>query len=323
MSESTVQASAKFVDWMNACGCSVAVTGASGWIGRAVAHLVLQALGPEGVDRLRLYGSRAGAVDVGGRIIPLESLDNARPLGEGEWIVLHLAVAGTDRETDPFVLRAQNEAMLADALGLAGAAGRVRRFVSASSGAVYQAGQGSLEKQAYSDLKRDQEQIVHAWAAKTGVPILIPRIFNVGGPYMNHPKRYALGSFVQQALAGGMIEIGATRPVLRSYVHVLELARVMFDLSIGEAPLTVFDTAGSEIVEMADLAAAVGRALERPNLVVRRPMLSDHDEDRYVGNGEIYRAALWASGVQPTPLDQIILDTAVWLGRAEDTRSGA
>ncbi|MDB5460204.1 MAG: NAD-dependent epimerase/dehydratase [Caulobacteraceae bacterium] len=306
-----MQANAKLVDWLDGGG-GVAITGASGWIGRAMAHAVLEAAGRDPAARLRLYGSQHRSIDIAGRSVRLEPLHGGAPLGEGQWLVLHLAVAGADRVADPDALRALNEAMLADVLALAQTA-PVRRFVSASSGAVYQTAQGSPGKQGYNDLKRDQETIVHAWGRKAGVPLLIPRIFNVGGPYMTHPGSYALGSFIQQALAGGVIEIGARRPVLRSYVHVLELAQVVFDLALDDAAPLAFDTAGPEVVEMADLAAAVGRALDLPNLEVVRPALETTQEDRYVGDGRVYQAALARAGLAPVGLEAIIRDTAAWL----------
>ncbi len=310
MSDSPIHASAKLTAWLAQGARGVAITGASGWVGRAMSHCALQALGPDAGDRLRLFGSRAGTLPLAGQALPLESLDNPAPLGPGEWIVLHLAVSGADRIADLQANRARNEAMLAQALALAGSA-QVRRFVSASSGAVYAPPQAAPDKQAYCDLKRDTEQVARAWSGKTGVPLLIPRIFNIGGPYMNHAARYALGDMIQQARAGGVIRIQASKPVLRSYVHVLELARVVFDLALEPQAAIVFDTAGEAVVEMADLARAVGRALDLPGLHIERPPLAAEGEDRYVGDGAIYRSALSGPAVG---LDVIIRDTAAWLG---------
>ena len=295
-------------------GGGVAITGASGWIGGAMAHVALQAMSGVGAERLRLFGSRARAVEIAGDVREVEALVGAGPLAPGPWLVLHLAVTGPDREPDPDALRALNEGMLADALALAGT-GEVRRLVSASSGAVYLPAQPDLHKQAYNDLKRDQEQIARAWAAKTGAPLLLPRIFNVGGPYMTKADRYALGSFVRQAETTGAIEIGARRPVLRSYVHALELAQVSFHLALGEEADLAFDTAGAETVELADLAAAVGRALALPDLKIARPPMGAEAEDRYVGDGHAYRQALDEMGAEPVPLDAIIRDTAAYLRR--------
>lgn len=305
--------SARLVDWLGDSDRGVAITGASGWIGRAMVHCVVEAAG-HALPKLRLFGSEPRVVEVAGRSLPVEALQGAPPLGGGEWLVLHLAVAGPDRLSDTDALRALNNAMLGDVLALAGT-GQVRRLVCASSGAVYQVGWGSPERQAYCDLKREQEARVRTWADERGAPLLLPRIFNVGGPYMTHPGSYALGDFIRQARAGGVIEIGARRPVLRSYVHVLELAAVVFDLALGEAPVLAFDTAGPQVVEMGDLAAAVGRVLDLPHLAIRRPALEAGAEDRYVGNGVVYRAALARMGAEPIALDEIIRDTAEWLGR--------
>ena len=300
-----MQASAKFVDWSRGRRRGVAITGASGWIGRAMAHAALSA---GGEAPLRLFGSRAGRIQVAGRDVAIEPLADAAPLGDGEWIVLHMAVAGADRVAEPQALRALNDGLLADAFRLTEGA-QVRRFVSASSGAVHRLSQGGPEKQAYAALKHGQEQAARDWAGQTGTPLLIPRIFNVGGPYMNHAGRYALGDFVQQALSGGVIEIGATRPVIRSYVHALELARVVLDLALAdEAEITV-ETQGTETVEMAGLARSVGRALGL-DVDIRRAPMTSQEEDRYVGDGTLYRAALDA---EPIGLDQIIRATAAWL----------
>lgn len=309
--ESSVQASAKLTAWLAGGERGVAITGASGWIGRALTHSVLQALGSDAPGRLRLFGSQAREIAVAGRILPMESLSNPAPLGAGEWIVAHLAVAGADRFADPQERLRQNRAMQADALDLAGT-GQVRRFVLASSGAVYAPAQADSDKQAYNDLKREQEAAVGAWACKTGVPVLVPRIFNVGGPYMNHAERYALGSLITQAKEGGPMRIQARRPVLRSYVHALELARVVFDLALDEAASITLDTAGEEVVELADLAAAIRRVMDLPGVAIERPPLEAGAEpDRYVGDGAAYRAAL---GGPPLGLDAIIRDTAAWLG---------
>jgi nucleoside-diphosphate-sugar epimerase len=155
---------------------------------------------------------------------------------------------------------------------------------------------------------------VRSWSVRTGAPLLIPRIFNVGGPYINRVRAYALGDFIAQALTGDVIRIQARRPVIRSYVHVHELARVILDLALGASGPTSFDTAGPEVVEMADLAHAVGRALDRPLDIDRPPM--EAGEDRYVGDGRLYQAALARSGATPVGLDQIIRDTADFMQRS-------
>jgi nucleoside-diphosphate-sugar epimerase len=312
MAESKVAAKTTFADWTTGRKGGVAITGASGWVGSAIVHQLLRDLpGSDGVP-LRLFGSTARTLEVGGRRLAVESLSDAASLGEGEWLVLHLAVVGADRlGGDPERLRAANDAVLSQTLNLARTAA-VRRFVYASSGAVYQNG-ATAEKQAYGEMKRAQEGVAQDWAAKASVPLLIPRIFNVGGPYINHVGAYALGSFIEQALASGVIEIQARQAVLRSYVHLFEFARVLFELSLSDEASLTFDTAGDDVVEMSDLARAVRSALAL-DLDIRRPPMSP-GEDRYVGDGRLYQAAVARCQGEPIGLDRIVRDTAEYLRR--------
>jgi nucleoside-diphosphate-sugar epimerase len=208
-------------------------------------------------------------------------------------------------------LKAANDTLLNQALTLA-ATGAVRRFVYASSGAVHQTG-GAPKQQAYREMKQAQEGRVQAWSARTGASLLMPRIFNVGGPYITHARAYALGDFIAQAMAAGVIRIAARRAVIRSYVHVHELARVILDLALDADGPLAFDTAGTEVVEMADLALAVARVMDRPIEIERAPM--ETGEDRYVGDGRLYQAALARTGAVPIGLDRIVRDTAAFMRR--------
>ena len=311
MAESTVAADSTFADWTTGRKGGVAITGASGWIGSAIVDHLLQTFPTSGAIPLRLLGSSARTLEIAGRRITVEPLLDAAPLGAGEWLVLHLAVVGADRlGGDLDSTLAANDAVLAQTLRLASTAS-VRRLVYASSGAVYQTGVAP-RKQAYSEMKRRQEATVRAWAGDAGAPLLVPRIFNVGGPYINHIDAYALGSFIRQALATGVIEIEARRPVLRSYVHLDEFARVLFALALGAEDGLTFDTAGAEVVEMADLARAVGTTLDL-EVEIRRPPMSESGEDRYVGDGRVYQAAVARRQGAPIGLDRIIRDTADYM----------
>lgn len=313
MGESSVGASAKFAEWADEAPRGVAITGASGWVGRAMAHAVAHASSARNDLQLRLFGSAERPVEAANSRFALESLASAAPLDpRRQWLVVHLAVAGADRESDPERRRSLNDGLLQAAFRLAEAA-EVRRFVSASSGAVHQRS-GSPEQQAYAALKRDHEAVARDWAGRTRTPLLLPRIFNLGGPYMNHARRYALGDLIAQARAGGPIRIGASRPVIRSYVHVLEFAEVVLDQALAEAEEVLFETAGTEEVEMAGLARAVAAALGR-DVEILRPAMSSAEEDRYVGDGAAYRAALKALGAEPIGLAEIIRDTEAWLAK--------
>ena len=315
--ESGTAPSPKFVAWLADRQAKIAVTGASGWIGRAVVHLALQGgLEPAG-GRLRLFGSRDQAMQLCGRRLQVEALSGAGALGDGDWIVLHLAVVGPDRIAggDPLATRAANDALLTDALRLAGS-GAVRRFVFASSGAAGQAAMAAAPHP-YGAMKLAHEARLRAWAAVHRQPLLTARVFNLGGPYINHVQRYELGDFILAARREGRIGVAAAREVFRSYVHVLELARVLFDQALDEArPEIAFDTRGQEIVEMGDGGRTVGEGGGGGACGMERPDVRAGDPDWYVGSEEAYQTALFRSGAAPCDLRTIIRDTAVYIGGA-------
>ncbi len=317
--ESPTTPSPKFVAWAAGRQAKIAVTGASGWIGRAVVHLALQG----GLDssRLRLFGSRSQVLELCGGRLAVETLAEAPRLGEGDWIVLHLAIVGPDRITggDPVATREINDALLVQAMALAGSA-CVRRFVFASSGAAGRAA-AAAAPESYGLMKLAHEAALRDWAAQHGLPLLTARVFNLGGPYISPVERYAIGDFIQAARRGGLIRVAAGRGVFRSYVHVLELARVVFDQALDDARAEIaFDTCGREIVEMGDLARVVAEVAKGGGCRIERPAIRADEPDWYVGAGEAYQAALFRSGAAPCDLRTIIGDTAAYLADLEAGR---
>ena len=112
--------------------------------------------------------------------------------------------------------------------------------------------------------------------------------------------------------------MAAERGVFRSYVHVLELARVLFDQALDTArPQIGFDTCGREIVEMGELARTVAEAVGGGAIRIERPALRPEDPDWYVGSAPAYRTALLRSGAAACDLRTIVRDTAHYLSRPE------
>jgi nucleoside-diphosphate-sugar epimerase len=293
----------------------VAIVGASGWVGMALIEQILAACPDLAPDRLRLFGSSVRDLNLGGRQARTEPLDALSSLGNGDWLVLHAAIIGADRVDggDLAEMRRRNDALLDQVLALA-ETGRTRRLVAFSSGAADRPEAGSAPRRAYATMKRDHEGVAAGWARRTGRAVLIPRIFNLGGPFINHAEAYALGDFILAASRHGRIAIGAADPVFRSFVHVSEMARVILDMAVDDAQSAEpFDIAGAEIVELGALAVAVGEAVERADAVIERPEPGDGAGDWYVGDGRRYQSALFRRGEHPTPLAQIVADTVAYL----------
>lgn len=303
----------------------IALTGAGSWLGRAFLALLVQEDALPRAEKLRLFASSERTIRLGGRSVVIEKLADATPLSGGPWLMFHFAFLGKERTGDmsfaDFI--AANDAVLVETLRIASPASDLR-LVFTSSGAAYAvdpdipAGDPSNP---YGWCKAAHERRLTMWCRERGVPLIIPRIFNIGGPYINKTASYALSSFIQSARTQGAIRIVAQRPTYRSYVHVNELLDLLASVAlhhISEEPLA-FDTAGCDIVEMQDLAESVRAALNNATVQIDRPALSADTTDRYVGDGCLYRSMVHARGRTVTALGRIVTDTDAYLRSATRT----
>ncbi|MEJ7894552.1 MAG: NAD(P)-dependent oxidoreductase, partial [Solirubrobacteraceae bacterium] len=262
-----------------ASGQQVAVTGATGWFGRVTLDLLAAALGPEAFrSRVAVYASRsrrlvvAGVGDVAAR--PLAELEPAE-------VLLHYAfVTRTqipDDERDAFV--AANVAITARVLQTV-RSGAVRRLLVTSSGAALRP---DLDANPYGALKALDELAFPEACRRVGAACVVARVFNVAGAHMTQPDAYALGDLIRQVRAGGPVRIAATGAVVRSFAGVEEIVAT----AVGELLEDrggCFETGGSQIVEIEELAALVRRVLGRDEVVIERRRDPRAPESVYLGD---------------------------------------
>ena len=265
--------------------------------------------------RLRVFGSKPGRLMLEtGTTVELEALAAAASLAGEGWTVAHFAALGKERTFDlPLAdYVAQSEAVHRAALSLIAGADRPR-LIFASSGAVYGPGgrSPSLDEEPYGHTKGLHEAALAGWCETNGVPLTVCRVFNVGGPYGNKLDLYALSSLVQSALSGGDIPIRAQGPVLRSYVHVEELMAVLVAQACAAVPgeARPFDSAGTEVVEIGDLARMVCEQLGRDPARIVRCHDPDAPVSRSVGDGADYQAAVRHLGLTPIGIEAIVSDS--------------
>ncbi len=306
--------SCKFADWLARPDSRIAVVGASGWIGMALVDQIL-ALAPDlSADRIMLFGSRLRQMTIRNRVLAVSPLTPDSALGDGRWLILHAGIIGADRvdKGDLDEVRRCNDRMLDQVLALSGT-GAVDRLVFVSSGAATRPASGGLAKQAYADMKLAHETAVSAWGLAREIPVLIPRVFNLGGPYINHTSAYALGHFILQYAREGRIRIGTGSRVWRDFVHVHDMARGVLDMAVDQAETGVpFDVSLGRTSELGDLAQAVSQAFGRV-AIIDRPADAGGSPDDYRGHGERFRNALERCGGAPVGLDQIVADTLAYL----------
>lgn len=296
------------------------VTGATGWVGRAALAVLERHLGPRFGAQVCAFASKPGTTQLqSGTDVQYRALDTIGDLPPRPYAFLHCAFLGKERVAElpqaEYVQR--NEAIsqkVVDAARRLGAAG----FFVPSSGAVY-AKDRTLEKDAaanpYGVMKLADEARFTRLAQELRQPLVIARVFNVAGPYINKLGNYALGSILENIRQRQPVTLHAAQPVIRSYVHIEDLLEVALAcLVCGDKGVTAFDTAGEREIEVGELAQLALEVMGWPEGRIARPPLDlAAPANRYVGDGTAFKALAQRHGIAFQPLPQQIRDTANFL----------
>ncbi|MBI5901323.1 MAG: NAD(P)-dependent oxidoreductase [Rhodocyclales bacterium] len=150
-------------------------------------------------------------------------------------------------------------------LGFAKAA-RVRRILYASSGAVYGRQPAYLKRipedfvadpavvSPYGRLKQRTETRLLA----SDIDCVITRGFAFIGPYLPLTDKFAAGSFIRDALAGGPIHILGDGTPIRSYLYATDLAIWLLTLLVKGKPSEAYNVGSNEAISLADVARLIG-----------------------------------------------------------------
>ena len=309
-------------DSVRASPCHFVVTGASGWMGKATLGMLRYTLGADFAARVTALGSRQAQIILAdGQTYPIQVLRGWQlPHGQPV-IIFHYAFLTKDKvggiSTEEYVAR--NEA-ISSVVRAWIEAGNVRGVVMPSSGAVYDYLHAKSRDPAallYGQLKYNDEIAFSAACEARATGLLIPRVFNLSGPYINKFDNYALASFIFQILCARPLTIHARRPVLRSYYFIGDLIELCLQLLFRQttAETECFDVAGEEIVELGELSQRVAAVLadRSPTLLPRLPMLDDAVEDRYVGNRNRIKELEICLGIRPMTLEAQISATRLYI----------
>lgn len=305
--------------------CSIIVTGGGGWIGQATLEMLESAFGDDMAARVAVFGSSdRDLVLRSGRRLPCRELRRLAA-SPAPTLFAHCAFLTKDRLQDQSVQSfvAANR-KISDTVMAVVESSDARGLFVPSSGAVYKKGthdlDTDLEKNAYGVMKIADEKRFGEIAVRRGIPLCMPRLFNLAGPFINKHELYALASMIAAVLKGEPIMIRAAHKVVRSYIHVADLVALAFAMMLEPAPddQPIFDTAGEENLEMGDLAECVRRVLGRPDLPIHRPEQVQGRDDIYVGDGAAMRRMMQAHGLALSSFEKQIRDTADYMRSLAD-----
>jgi dTDP-glucose 4,6-dehydratase len=155
----------------------------------------------------------------------------------------------------------------------------VRRFLLTSSGSVYArqaAGGKPIEEslaaapdptdmdQAYAiggEAKRQAEALCAAWARQRGTAALIARCFTFVGPGMPMSGKFAIGNFIEDALAGRPITIQGDGTPVRSYLYAADLTIWLWTILLRGVSGRSYNVGSARTVTLRELARSVASVL--------------------------------------------------------------
>lgn len=304
----------------------VLITGATGWLGRALIDMLANYFGEKMGRHVVLCGSKTSALTTNqGYQLPIYTTNDALAiLDERPLLVFHFAFLTKDQvakmSEDEYILR--NRAIsneLSHALG----SRHVLGFMMASSGAVYDylaKSQRDVPANLYGLLKFEDEQRFLNLCHEKNARYLAPRIFNISGPYINKFNVYALSSIIVNVLKNEPIVLKANRQVFRSYFYVGDLFELVLRYFLDGHDIYfphIFDTVGVEIVEIEELACRICKVLGRNEPRILRPALDANiSSDCYVGDAGTISSMLHHYEIELLSLDSQIAETAKFITQA-------
>lgn len=210
----------------------------------------------------------------------------------------------------------------------ASAAAGAKRFLLASSGAVYGPQSATLDrvpesaatapmldpKAAYGNGKRAAEWLANAYtaeAASTGFAACSARIFALVGPGLPLNAGFAAGNFIRDVLAGQAVDIQGDGRALRSYLYIADLSVWLLRMLESGAPGAAYNAGSRHAVSIAELARAVVDAAG-VDVPVRVALAPDHTTPaaRYVPDTRRAHDELGLD--EYTPLAVALKKTIAW-----------
>jgi UDP-glucuronate decarboxylase len=293
----------------------VLVTGGGGWLGRATLEMLESSLGSTITSRVHVFASSRRSMTLRSgttlEVLPLSELARCKV---GPHLVAHYAFATRELVTQMSAADyvARNEE-ITELVADHATRSRPTGILVLSSGAVYLG--SDLAMNPYGTLKaRAEKRFLEMEAArdKPSPRVVVPRLFNLAGPFLNKPDHYVLGSIIRDLARGGPITLRAAHPVIRSYVHVGDLVDLAFSmlLSPEPAPSQVFDTAGEREIEVGELASLAASVLGKPEIGIVRPPPDGSPIDRYAGDPSVFNDLVRSHGTELRSLALQIEDTA-------------
>jgi nucleoside-diphosphate-sugar epimerase len=167
-----------------------------------------------------------------------------------------------------------------------------------------------LASSAYAEGKRVSEWLC-AQASVNGLEVKIARVFALVGPHLPLDKQFAIGNFLQSAMAGDQIDILGDGTPYRSYLYAADMAAWLWAVLIRGAQTRAYNIGSEESLTIADLAERIYSILGCSlNVSTRLQPKPGASAMHYVPNTARTRLDLQLPAAMP--LKEAIARTARW-----------
>lgn len=293
------------------------IIGGTGWLGNAALHIINQ--WPQ-LPKPIIFGS--GNVvrhKNGATIYPLAlfSVVMANFPATSKYIIFNFAYLTKDKtvnfsDEDYRAASQKINQNVADLISLVKPLALL--FISSGAASMVEKGLStSRDLLIYGKQKIEDEKFFSELCKTNHVKFLSPRLFNLGGPFINKLNAYALSNFILQSLSSRKILIASERPVYRSYCYVFDLLNLAImemtsfqDLGCPE----VFEVGGKETVELKELANIIAKATSLPRKnILRQTVNKKSPSDVYLADNNVFETLLAKHSIPQTDLFQIVGET--------------
>lgn len=168
----------------------------------------------------------------------------------------------------------------------------IKRLLFASSGAVYGPQPAELSHipedylggpdptdptSAYGEMKRISELM----CASANVDCIIVRGFSFVGPYLPLTDKFAVGSFIGDALINGQIRIHGDGSPVRSYLYAADLAIWLITLLVKARPSRPYNIGSADAIRLSSLANCIAQSIGGISIDIAHDPATDGPQ-RYV-----------------------------------------
>lgn len=135
-------------------------------------------------------------------------------------------------------------------------------------------------KRDYAMAKRDAEDAIFQLSHEHEITASIARCFAFVGPWLPRDQHFAIGNFIEDGLQGRPIQVKATYPVYRSYMHADDLVTWLMTMAANaDTQCEAFNVGSDYAVNMGELAQQVASQL---GVEASVPLHTEAKVDRYI-----------------------------------------